>query len=315
MKLLWVLGFVVIAWLVAAGAAEAVSRLHPPRGKMIDIGGRKLRLVCQGEGGNNPTIWMEAGAFSGAADFAAIQLKLARKGLRSCAYDRAGMGYSDPGPHPRDASAISADLEKLIAASGERGPFTLMAHSMGGIYVRDFAARHPGRVAGLVLIEGMTPELIDAPGIDVFVKTFLTLGRVNAVAGTIGLTKPAYFFKDRIGLPPEGRREKQRGAANGGQARTALNEIEHWRDAADQAKAAGRYDPAWPVAVVTAGRIGGNGIWATARRAPAEQSRSGTFENVPGASHTTILGPAYNDVIVRAVLRIAAEVSSAAPAR
>ena len=96
--------------LIAGGAAvAAMAAPFTPSGTYVDIGGRKLRLVCAGppntanaaEAGR-PTVWMEAGAFGLAADFAAIQEKLTAKGIRSCAYDRAGMGWSDPGPRPRD---------------------------------------------------------------------------------------------------------------------------------------------------------------------------------------------------------------------
>ena len=100
----------VVAWGTVAVAAEVISRSHKPRGEMIDIGGRKLRLVCEGPRGSRPVVWMEVGAFSGAADFAAIQQKLTAKGLRSCAYDRAGMGYSDAGPKPRDGDAFVGDM-------------------------------------------------------------------------------------------------------------------------------------------------------------------------------------------------------------
>ena len=127
------LALVLIAWIAAGAVMVATAGTFKPAGTYVDIGGRKLRLVCAGPpAGDKPTVWMEAGAFGLAADWAAIQEKLTAKGIRSCAYDRAGMGWSDPGPKPRDSTAIVGDLETLIAASGERGPFILMGHSMAG---------------------------------------------------------------------------------------------------------------------------------------------------------------------------------------
>jgi pimeloyl-ACP methyl ester carboxylesterase len=112
-----------LAWVAAGLAVVAMAGPFVPSGTYVDIGeGRKLRLVCAGPRSDKPVVWMEAGAFGLAADFAAIQDKLALKGFRSCAYDRAGMGWSDPGPLPRDSTAIVGDQEKLIAASGEPGP-------------------------------------------------------------------------------------------------------------------------------------------------------------------------------------------------
>jgi pimeloyl-ACP methyl ester carboxylesterase len=313
-KMLQGLGLVLAAWLAAAGVAQAVGQSKAPRGQMVDIGeGRSLRLVCEGpKNAPTPTVWMEAGAFGGAADFGAIQQKLTAKGIRSCAYDRAGMGFSPTAPGPRDGDAISGDLARLMVASGESGPFILMAHSMGGLYVREFAVKHPDKIAGLVLIEAVTPELLEMPGADRFVNTFLAIARVNAVAGSLFLTKPAYFFlPDKIGLPPQIRDERRRATVSSRQARAALNEVEHWREAARQTIAAGDYDPTWPVAVITAADI--PGAWEKGRRAPERRSHHGSYENAPAASHNSILGGGYNDIVVRGLDRVFAGL--AAPTR
>ena len=81
----------------------------PLRGQLIEIGaGRALRAVFAGPAdGPWPLVVLEAGAFGFAADWAAVQDQLARVGLRSMAYDRAGLGFSRPGPEPRDGEAIA----------------------------------------------------------------------------------------------------------------------------------------------------------------------------------------------------------------
>lgn len=297
----------IVAWGAAAAAAEVVSRLHKARGEMVDIGGRRLRLVCEGPRSERPVVWLEAGAFGGAADFAAVQAKLAARGLRSCAYDRAGMGYSDPGPKPRDGDAIAADLEALIAASGERGPFVLAGHSMAGLYVRQFAARNPDQVVGLVLVDAVTPEMIGAPGAERFVRRMTRVARLGAVAGTLGLTKPLYWLPDRIGNTPAGLAEKRRGFISGRQSRAALAEVESWRAAAEQTLAAGPLDPDWPVAVVTAGpETPERAAWNVARHAPGRDSRSGRVENVAAANHTTLLGTTHGERVVAAIEHVLA---------
>jgi len=294
------------AWGAAAVAAEVASRSAKPRGELVDIGGgRKLRLVCEGPRSGRPVVWMEAGAFSGAADFAAIQQKLTAKGLRSCAYDRAGMGYSDVGPGPRDGDAIVGDLEKLVAASGETGPFVLMGHSMAGLYMRQFALRNPDKVAGLVLLDAVTPEMIGLEGAQVFVDRMTDLARVGAFVGP--LKAPLYLMGDRIGLPPAGKAEKRRGFISARQSKAAYAEVLSWRAAAEQAAAAGELDPAWPVAVITAGppseRMAG---WNQVRHAPARGSRAGSIDNVDAASHTTMLGLTHGDRVVAGVERVLA---------
>ena len=299
------------AWGAVAVAAEAVSRGTEPRGEMVDVGGgRKLRLVCEGPQAARPVVWLESGAFSGAADFAAIQQKLTGRGLRSCAYDRAGMGWSDPGPAPRDGDAITGDLAKLMAASGEPGPYVLVGHSMAGLYLRQFAVQHPDQVVGLVLLDAVTPEMVGQPGARAFVDRMTTVAHVGAVAGSLGLTKPLYWWADRIGLPPSGKAEKRRSFISGRQSRGAYAEVQSWRAAAEQASAAGPLDPKWPVAVITAGpsspeRRG----WDDVRQAPARGSRAGMTENVAAADHRTLLGLTYGDrpvAGVEHVLRAAA---------
>jgi len=291
------------AWATVAVAAEALGRSHRPRGEMIDIGdGRRLRLVCEGPRSARPVVWMEAGAFSGAADFAAIQQKLTAKGLRSCAYDRAGMGYSDPGPKPRDGDAIVRDFERLVAASGEPGPYILMGHSMAGLYVRQFAVRNPDKVVGLVLVDAVTPDMIQLPGAQRFVERMTTVARIGAVAGSLWLNKPLYWMGDRIGLPPQGRAEKRRGFVTARQNRTAYDEVLSWGTAAQQAKAAGELDPAWPVAVITAGPPSPQmEAWNAVRQAPARASHAGSIDNIDAASHTTMLGLTYGDRVVAGV--------------
>lgn len=308
MRLLLAIVFVVVtAWAAAAVAAEVASRLHKPRGTFIDVGGRKLRLVCEGPRTEAPTIWLETGAFGGAADFAAIQQSLTRRGLRSCAYDRAGMGYSDAGPGPRDGEAIVSDLEALIAASGEQGPFVMAGHSMAGLYLRLFAARNPEMVAGLVFLDAASPEMIETPSAEPFIDRFTRMARVGAVAGSLGLTKPLYLLGDRIGLPPQGKAEKRRGFISGRQSRSALAEVKGWRAAARQATEAGPLKRKWPVGVVMAGpKPAQPGLWRTAREAPAKASRAGFIDTIEAADHRTMLGLTHSDHVAAAIARVVA---------
>src|SRR5690606_3957208 len=148
------------------------SPLPAGRGHRFDIGGRRLRLVAAGERGPGPTILLESGSFGCAADWAEVQKRLAAKGLYSLAYDRAGLGLSDPGPNPGAGRAIGDDLAALLAAAGEAGPFILVGHSMAGLMVRLFAARRPKDVRGLVLVDATTPESMDSPMIAQAVEAY-----------------------------------------------------------------------------------------------------------------------------------------------
>jgi pimeloyl-ACP methyl ester carboxylesterase len=72
---------------------------------------------------------------------------------RTCAYDRAGLGFSDEGPMPRDAAAMASDLHAMLKASGLRGPYVFVGHSVASYYLRLFADLHPMDVAGMVLVD------------------------------------------------------------------------------------------------------------------------------------------------------------------
>jgi pimeloyl-ACP methyl ester carboxylesterase len=77
---------------------------------------------------------------------------------RVCAYDRAGMGWSEMGPEPRDAKQISSELHTLVTKAGIDGPYVLVGHSFGGLYMQTYAARYPNEVAGVALVESSSPK-------------------------------------------------------------------------------------------------------------------------------------------------------------
>jgi pimeloyl-ACP methyl ester carboxylesterase len=77
---------------------------------------------------------------------------------RVCAYDHAGMGWSEMGPEPRDAKQISSELHAQLTKAGIEGPYVLVSHSFGGLYMQTYAARYPDEVAGVSLVESSHPE-------------------------------------------------------------------------------------------------------------------------------------------------------------
>ena len=79
---------------------------------------------------------------------------------RVCAYDRAGMGWSEMGPEPRDAEQITGELHTLLKGANIDGPYVLVGHSYGGLYVRTYAARYPDEVAGVVLVDSSSPKQV-----------------------------------------------------------------------------------------------------------------------------------------------------------
>lgn len=146
------LGALGLASAVAA-CSPALSRdppsaVRPVAARLPD--GRRLTFRCSGQGG--PTVIFESGWAADSAAWVRV-LPMVASSRRACAYDRAGYGASDPGPDPRDASAIVGDLHAGLRAARIRGPYILVGHSAGGLYVRLFAARYPHEVVGLVLVD------------------------------------------------------------------------------------------------------------------------------------------------------------------
>ncbi len=122
----------------------------PPPGRLIDIGGHRLHLWCEGQGG--PVVIFES-AFGGTAlDWYRLLQDVAGF-TTACAYDRAGMGYSDVGPLPRTSDQIADEFAELVRRSDLRLPVILVGWSLGGYHVRAYATKHEPNVAGLVLVD------------------------------------------------------------------------------------------------------------------------------------------------------------------
>lgn len=275
---------------------------HPSRGKLIDIGGRRLRAVPAGPHSDRPLVVLECGAFGCAADWAVVQERLAAKGLRSLAYDRAGLGYSDPGPTPRDGAAIAADLEMLLERLGETGPLVVVGHSMAGLLLRVLVPRNVERVLGVVLVDAATPEMMEVARLARGVRAFGRLTRLVSAGANFGFMRPVSMaIGDMIGLEGEARQEKRRVYGSAVHARWAAQEVENWPRTAAQGREHGRFDTELPVAVVTAGEERASPALKALEAAPALASRHGYVEHVKGANHANLLGKAFADPIVRGV--------------
>jgi pimeloyl-ACP methyl ester carboxylesterase len=156
-----VLSFVALVAL-AAGAGTTYNAVathhfrarHAAPGTLYVVDGYKMHLNCSGEG--SPTIVIDNGLGQDSLFWAKVQPELS-KTTRVCSYDRAGVGWSDPKPGPRDADRIVQDLHRLLTEAGISGPTVLMGHSSGGLYIRAYAARYPHNLSGLVFVDGSTP--------------------------------------------------------------------------------------------------------------------------------------------------------------
>lgn len=117
--------------------------------------GRRLHYVSRGSGG--PVVVLESGLGASRTEWALVMPAVAEH-TRVIAYDRAGYGHSDRDPHCRDLDRLAQDLGHLLDHLGEKS-YVLAGHSLGGPIIRSYAAKHPDRVAGLVLIDQAAEDL------------------------------------------------------------------------------------------------------------------------------------------------------------
>jgi pimeloyl-ACP methyl ester carboxylesterase len=138
------------------GRARDASQLPPRVGQAVDIGGRTLNLYCSGQG--TPTVILEPGGNSPGYAQLWLQSKMAVF-TRTCWYDRAGVGWSDPPVSPRTSASIVSDLHEALQRAGVLPPYVMVGGSVGGQYVRIYTARYPTDVAGLVLVDSAVPDM------------------------------------------------------------------------------------------------------------------------------------------------------------
>ena len=146
----------VVLLLAAAGATyqsiatRAEARRSPEAGRLVDVGGYRLKINCTGQG--SPRVVLEAGLSDVSVEWEHVQPEIARFS-RVCSYDRAGYGGSDPGPMPRTSAQIAYELHALLQNAGEVPPYLLVGSSFGGYSVRVFNGEYPDEVMGIVLAD------------------------------------------------------------------------------------------------------------------------------------------------------------------
>ncbi len=128
---------------------QPIAWAHPSRVVRLPDG-RAINFRCSGTG--QPTVILEGGWAANSLAWNGVRERVSDR-RRVCAYDRAGAGFSDPGPEPRDGSAIARDLDLALRAARIQGPFILVGHSAGGLYIRLLANRRPKDVAGFVFVD------------------------------------------------------------------------------------------------------------------------------------------------------------------
>ncbi len=211
-----------LRWLAALAVLVAVSaiagatyqylsetadlRRYPPAGRLVDVGGRKLHILCAGSSAG-PTVVIEAGSGNNSTLWEDMVRRVSAF-AHVCTYDRAGLGWSDPAPGSRTIDDRAVDLHALLIAANVPAPYVLVGHSYGGYIVRRFAAAYPAKVRGIVLVDAPEEEFSFAPeGLQDIENTEMQERRLGWIT-LVGLARlGSTLFPNRFdpvrGVPPE----------------------------------------------------------------------------------------------------------------
>jgi pimeloyl-ACP methyl ester carboxylesterase len=197
--LLMLLATLAVTGLVYQAVATRNDRQEfPPPGQLVAVDGYQLHIHCTGEG--SPTVILDAAGGNASPSWGLVQPEIAQS-TRVCAYDRAGMGWSERGPRPRDMNQHVAELRALLAGAGIEAPYVLVGHSYGGRIARVYAKKYPAEVVGMVLIDPGT--LDDDPRFPperqaelASEKRTITLARWLAPFGVVRLLLPQADYDD-----------------------------------------------------------------------------------------------------------------------
>jgi len=152
------------------------------RSMHVDVGGYRLYMRCMGRG--NPTVVFDAGLGEDLSTWNQVQPEVAQFS-QACAYDRANVAPSDNRPTTIKVSAqqIARELHSLLVNAHLPGPYILVGHSLGGLFMQMFACQYRREVAGMVLVDSTHPE------------------QALRLAAALG---PAFSSEARQGFPVEG---------------------------------------------------------------------------------------------------------------
>jgi pimeloyl-ACP methyl ester carboxylesterase len=290
-----------------AYADARAAREFPAPGTLVDMGGRRLHLVCMGSG--DPTVVFEASGWGNSLSSSRARDRISAR-ARVCSYDRIGMGWSDPGPGPMTPADLARDLAVLQDRARLGSPLVLVASSVGGLTAEMFARQYPERVAGLVFLDAASSEVLPA------VRSLTGVGTFAACTAGFLARFGAIRVMDPFGLDlPDAPLERRRSAALTYGARPWATICAIVRGLRQDPSAFDRVPPLpadVPLLVLSASS--GEGLFPGSRWLPAgvaaervashrrlaQRSHRGAWRTVPDSTH--LIAESQPDVVADAVL-------------
>ena len=210
--------------------------------RTVDVGGFRIHMWSDGTGA--PPVVMEAGTWDMALTWAWVLPNLATF-TNAIAYDRAGVGWSDPSPRARTAAAMVDELITLLDATDVDPPYVLVGMSFGGLIAKLLAYRHPDRVAGLVFVDAAhEDQFIRAPDEIRDALGPMTAMQLEQLRQLIGLTSGGQREQVKAmlpidpSLPPSVAAVYRDLMSSETSLRAMLDEMEHLEESQEQVRAA-----------------------------------------------------------------------------
>jgi pimeloyl-ACP methyl ester carboxylesterase len=319
----WIMVLLGVGALSAAAAAvQALLELrdasrHPPPGQMVDVGGRRLHVLCKGDA-PGPTVVIEQGLAGPSILWWPVQDAVAQF-ARVCTYDRAGFHWSDPAPGERNMLDAVHDLHAVLTRAKIPGPYVLVGHSYGGPLVRVFAREYPNEVAGLVLVDTPDESIVFRKSFDDYNRGLRRMFAVMQAAASVGVLRWVFTLRPEPSLGPDARAAFAAMFGRAGQFRAARNDSRALERIPPQLRGPGGFGTlgSMPLSVITHGQpFQGPAValedgWSEAQRNLARLSSNSELVVAANSNHMVNLDEPQ--VVVEAIRRVHAAARDRAP--
>lgn len=303
-------GFIVLI-LISGLCFRLFSSKPVPPGELVDVNGTKLHIRAEGQKNNLPTLILESGA-GGDTDVFHWVTEGLKKNMRVVRYDREGKWFSETSKDSITSEFYSKQLHQLLEKNGEKPPYILAGHSMGGPYNRIFRDIYPNEVKGMVFLDSSHPEQWERLGVNgliennqiIKMKSFSILADLGIMGVYNKIMNPKSMDKD---LPKEYQNRKMNLLFYSGDVyRRTLKENNINDDILLRAGRASRLD-SLPVLVFTANeQYGESQVWFEMQKELKELSTKGK-QFYMNANHGSIITKKVNAEIINKEILLMAE--------
>jgi pimeloyl-ACP methyl ester carboxylesterase len=300
-----VLAVLALASVGAVAGNIAVAHDHtayPASGKLYEVDGHRLHIDCRGpratSGTASPTVVLSNSLGGTSADWARVMDAISPT-TRICAYDRAGQGWSEEASSPRDGIQTATELHTLLGKAGEHGPYVLAGYSTGGTYAMTYAARYPGEVAGMALLDSSSPEQFTR--MPAFPMQYQMMRRTYGPLSSLSRTGLGQIVPGVSPLPAEDAAPVDAVTSAPKSFRNQHDEVALIPTVFRQAQALTTFGDR-PLVVLTASATAdGTEGWTAAQDALAAMSTNSVHRTVESSHVALVGGTASSEAVVRAI--------------